>query len=157
MLACTLVQVNKRCRFVLSFSRDQLARADVAAEVFHGQQIDSGSFGAALCMHTQPLTASVRRRAASLSAQACHERIACNPTLSHVILGNERSSMPAWVQRVHAQCTASSRDDPMSERAEASAHERSVGRAACRLGVCERHLPGVPHARPELSGRHAPR
>ena len=39
-------QVNKRCRFLLSFTRDHLARAHVAAEVFCGQTIDSGSFGA---------------------------------------------------------------------------------------------------------------
>jgi len=64
-----VVQVNKRCRFVLSFSRDQLARAEVAAEVFNGQQVDSGSFGAAFRMHTQPLTESVCLRAALLSAQ----------------------------------------------------------------------------------------
>lgn len=39
------VQANKRCRFLLSFSQEQLARPEVAAQVFGGQTIDSGSFG----------------------------------------------------------------------------------------------------------------
>lgn len=39
------VQANRRCRFVLSFSQEQLARPEIAAQVFGGQTIDSGSFG----------------------------------------------------------------------------------------------------------------
>ena len=38
-------QANKRCRFLLTFTREQLARPEVAAQVFGGQTIDSGSFG----------------------------------------------------------------------------------------------------------------
>ena len=61
LLACSLAQVDERCHFALSFSRDHLARADVAAEVFHGQQVDSDSFGAS------PRIASTR----SCLLQAC--------------------------------------------------------------------------------------
>jgi hypothetical protein len=111
LLACTLVQVNERCRFALSFSQDHLARADVASEVFHGQQVDSDSFGAS------PRVACTRSR----SPQACgcepyhclRRGVSCaycvHPDPEPRGFGKEmlkHASMPAWAQHVHAQYTA---------------------------------------------------